>query len=101
MHLVQMMKEQPIAWPNTVSPICQNFLEQLLQKNPLERLSWPDLLDHEFVKMLVLNVDRIEDWDNLSELNDIVLPLNSLKISEEEDTSDSSTGHDLTSIEDT
>lgn len=96
-----MMKEQPIAWPNTVSPICQNFLKQLLQKNPLERLTWPDLLNHEFIKTQVFTVDEIENSDNSSELDDILFPLNSIKINKEEDTSDSSTSHELTSIEDT
>lgn len=100
MHLVQMMKEQPIVWPNTVSPICQNFLEQLLKKDPLKRLTWPDLLDHEFIRIPVFTVDETDDSDNSSELDDILFPLNSIKINEEE-TSDSSTSHDLTSIEDT
>lgn len=100
MHLVQMMKDQPITWPNTVSPVCQNFLEQLLKKNPMERLTWPGLLEHEFVKNRVFVVDQ-EVFDISAELNDIVLPLNSMKITEEETTTDSSSNHDLTSIDET
>jgi len=101
MHLVQMMKDQPIMWPNTVSPVCGNFLQQLLQKNPLERLTWPNLLEHEFVKNRVLTMDQNEDVNVFSELDNIVSPLKLMKITEEELNSDSSTSHDLTSTEDT
>ncbi|XP_022168998.1 serine/threonine-protein kinase fused isoform X4 [Myzus persicae] len=114
MHLVQMMKDQPIVWPDTVSVVCQNFLEQLLQKNPLQRLTWPGLLDHEFLKnkVYMIDMDQNEEIDFSTEFDDIVSPLNSMKINEEEELeveeeegdkepSDSSTGHDFTSIEDT
>lgn len=118
MHLVQMMKDQPIVWPDTVSAVCQNFLEQLLQKNPLQRLTWPGLLEHEFLKnkVYIIDMDQNEEIDFSTEFDDIVSPLNSMKINEEEELeeeddeeeeegdkepSDSSTGHDFTSIEDT
>lgn len=100
MHLVHMMKDQPIIWPNTVSSVCQNFLEQLLQKNPLERLTWPKLLEHEFVKNRVYTMDQYLDFD-FSESSDIVSSLKLMKINEEDVTSDSSTDHDSTSSEDT
>lgn len=96
-----MMKDQPISWPNTVSTVCRDFLEQLLQKNPLKRLTWPGLLEHEFVKNRVFVIDQQIDCDISSEFDDILSPLNSLKINEEEETTDSSTGQDLTSTEDT
>ncbi|CAH1721638.1 serine/threonine-protein kinase fused isoform X2 [Aphis gossypii] len=126
MHLVQMMKDQPIIWPNTVSAVCQNFLEQLLQKNPLQRLTWPGLLEHEFLKNKVytMDMDQNEEIDGSTEFDDIVSPLNSLTINEDteedddeeeeeedeeeeeegeedKDHSDSSTSHDITSIEET
>jgi len=125
MHLVQMMKDQPIIWPNTVSAVCQNFLEQLLQKNPLQRLTWPGLLEHEFLKNKVytMDMDQNEEIDVSTEFDDIVSPLNSLTINEDteedddeeeeeedeeeeegeedKDHSDSSTSHDITSIEET
>lgn len=107
MHLVQMMKDQSIIWPNSVSPVCQNFLEQLLQKNPLERLTWPGLLEHDFVKNRVFTKDENENSNVSSRVEDIVSPLNTLTINEEEDeeaekeTSGSSSSHELTSIEDT
>lgn len=28
-RLVQIMKDRPITWRNTVSPICKNFIQQL------------------------------------------------------------------------
>ncbi|XP_029347113.1 serine/threonine-protein kinase fused isoform X2 [Acyrthosiphon pisum] len=114
MHLVQMMKDQPIIWPDTVSAVCQNFLEQLLQKNPLQRLTWPGLLEHEFLKnkVYMIDMDQNEEIDVSTEFDNIVSPLNSMKINEEEEEdleeeegdkelSDSSSGHDFTSIEDT
>lgn len=101
MHLVQMMKDQPIIWPNTVSSVCQNFLEQLLKKNPLERLTWPGLLEHKFVRNQVMVINQQEDCDCSSELDDLVAPLISMKINEDDATTDSSTSHDVTSIEDT
>lgn len=91
MHLVQMMKDQPILLPKTVSPSCRSFLEQLLQKNPLERLTWPTLLHHEFVRNRVYTTDRNRDNDTSSELDDIVSPLHTMRINEELHTNDSST----------
>lgn len=96
-----MMKDQPIIWPNTVSSVCQDFLEQLLQKNPSERLTWPGLLEHEFVKNRVFIIDELQGSDVSSEIDDVLFPLNSMKIIEEEEASNSSAEHNLTSIEDT
>lgn len=112
MHLVQMMKDQPIIWPDTVSAVCRNFLEQLLQKNPLQRLTWPGLLEHEFLKnkVYMIDMDQNEEIDISTEFDNIVSPLNSMRINEEEEDveeegdkepTDSSTSHDFTSIEDT
>lgn len=100
-----MMKDQPIIWPNTVSRACQDFLEQLLQKNPLERLTWPGLLEHEFVKNRVLIIDPLQDCDVSSDIDNVTFPFNSMQIIEEEeeqeeDTTNSSTEHELTSLED-
>ena len=33
-----------------MTPEFQSFLEGLLNKTPSERLSWPDLLNHPFIK---------------------------------------------------
>lgn len=97
-----MMKEEQIIWPYTVSHVCRSFLEQLLRKDPLKRLTWPNLLDHQFVKNRVFIAGLQEDSDISSEINDTVVPLASMKIKEEEEiTSDSSSSHELTSIEET
>ncbi|XP_050542973.1 serine/threonine-protein kinase 33 [Daktulosphaira vitifoliae] len=101
MHLVQMMKDQPIVWPKTVSPACQNFLEQLLQKNPLERLTWPALLHHDFVKNRVYTLNQYQENIFSSQLDDIVSPLNTMKINEELQSTDSSASQDSTSIDNT
>nr|XP_046267496.1 serine/threonine-protein kinase 36 [Scatophagus argus] len=48
-HLVQLIVRDPVKWPDTMSDTCTSFLKGLLTKDPLKRLSWPDLLHHPFV----------------------------------------------------
>ncbi|KAM3602128.1 uncharacterized protein V6R79_024761 [Siganus canaliculatus] len=48
-HLVQLIVKNPVKWPDTMSDTCTSFLKGLLTKDPLKRLSWPDLLHHPFV----------------------------------------------------
>ncbi|GLH15192.1 Serine/threonine-protein kinase fused [Gryllus bimaculatus] len=50
LHLVRMISHEPVKWPDFVSPECTSFIQGLLEKNPNERLTWPDLLHHPFVK---------------------------------------------------
>ncbi|KAJ8386594.1 hypothetical protein AAFF_G00168260 [Aldrovandia affinis] len=48
-QLVQLIVEDPVRWPETMSQGCTSFLKGLLTKDPQKRLSWPDLLEHPFV----------------------------------------------------
>ncbi|XP_034539364.1 serine/threonine-protein kinase 36 isoform X2 [Notolabrus celidotus] len=48
-QLVQLIVKGPVKWPDSMSPMCMNFLKGLLTKDPQKRLSWPDLLHHPFV----------------------------------------------------
>jgi serine/threonine protein kinase len=48
-----MVERDAVQWPKDMSPTFQNFLQGLLIKNPQQRLSWPQLLDHPFVKDFV------------------------------------------------
>ena len=45
-----MISKDQVKWPKTMSPEFKNFLQGLLCKDPLKRLTWPDLAKHEFVK---------------------------------------------------
>ena len=48
-QLVSMIIKDPVKWPKNMSPVFKDFLQGLLNKNPHQRLSWPDLLHHPFI----------------------------------------------------
>ena len=49
-QLVNMIIKDPVRWPKNMSPPFKDFLQGLLTKNPRQRLSWPLLLEHPFVR---------------------------------------------------
>lgn len=56
LHLVRLIRFEAVKWPDYISENCKSFLQGLLQKDPSLRLTWPDLLDHPFVKDRILTV---------------------------------------------
>ncbi|XP_065344263.1 serine/threonine-protein kinase 36 [Cloeon dipterum] len=54
MHLVRLVHNEQIKFPQFASQDCISFLQGLLQKDPRERLTWPDLIYHPFLKGDVL-----------------------------------------------
>ena len=48
--LIHLIVKDPVKFPDTMSPDFKSFLQGLLNKTPSERLTWPDLLKHPFVK---------------------------------------------------
>ncbi|XP_014293847.1 serine/threonine-protein kinase fused isoform X2 [Halyomorpha halys] len=54
LHLANLIRCEPVRWPVSISSDCLSLLKGLLLKNPIERLSWPYLLEHPFVKGHVL-----------------------------------------------
>ncbi|XP_066986505.1 serine/threonine-protein kinase fused [Macrobrachium rosenbergii] len=48
-QLVKMVKIEPIIWSDEWSADCLSFLKGLLNKDPMRRLTWPDLLEHPWV----------------------------------------------------
>ena len=52
-RLIKMVVHSAVHWPSEFPPLLRNFLERLLIKDPQTRLSWPALLDHEYIKDLV------------------------------------------------
>ncbi|KAL4192557.1 hypothetical protein AMTRI_Chr06g172560 [Amborella trichopoda] len=48
--LVRHIVKDPVKYPDNISPNFKSFLKGLLNKVPQNRLSWPALLDHPFVK---------------------------------------------------
>ncbi|XP_069840883.1 serine/threonine-protein kinase 36 [Dendropsophus ebraccatus] len=49
-QLVSIITQQPVRWPRGVSAELKDFLQGLLTKDPTQRLSWPGLLRHPFIK---------------------------------------------------
>ena len=48
--LIQLIIKEPVKYPDNMSPDFKSFLKGLLNKNPVDRLGWPDLLNHPFVR---------------------------------------------------
>ncbi|XP_023021946.2 STKc_STK36 domain-containing protein fused [Leptinotarsa decemlineata] len=50
LQLIRLIRYEEIKWPTFSSENCMSFLKGLLQKNPLKRLTWDEILSHPFVK---------------------------------------------------
>jgi len=48
--LIQLIVKDPVKFPENMSTDFKSFLKGLLNKAPSERLSWPDLLNHVFIR---------------------------------------------------
>lgn len=48
--LIQLIIKEPVKFPDNMTPDFKNFLKGLLNKIPSERLTWPDLLNHPFIR---------------------------------------------------
>ncbi|XP_043469226.1 serine/threonine-protein kinase fused isoform X2 [Leptopilina heterotoma] len=56
LHLIKLIRFESVKWPPHISSICKSFLQGLLQKDPSQRLTWPDLLENPFVKDRIITV---------------------------------------------
>ncbi|XP_063821651.1 serine/threonine-protein kinase fused [Ostrinia nubilalis] len=54
LQLVHMIKHKPVQWPSFISMKARSFLQGLLHKDPMKRMSWPEILEHQFVAGHVL-----------------------------------------------
>lgn len=52
-NLGELMKSKKISFPNTLTPICINLLQNLLKVDPVERLSWNDFNNHEWFQQIL------------------------------------------------
>lgn len=48
--LINLIVKEPVKYTENMSPDFKSFLQGLLNKAPAERLAWPNLLNHPFVK---------------------------------------------------
>lgn len=58
LHLIRLIRYEQIQWPGFMSENCTSFLKGLLQKNPSKRMTWPEILEHAFVKGHVVISDN-------------------------------------------
>ncbi|KAI8435150.1 hypothetical protein MSG28_003525 [Choristoneura fumiferana] len=49
LQLVRMIRHKPVQWPSFISIEARSFLQGLLHKDPIKRMTWPDILEHPFV----------------------------------------------------
>ncbi|XP_063620184.1 serine/threonine-protein kinase fused [Cydia splendana] len=49
LQLVRMIRHKPVQWPSFISKDARSFLQGLLHKDPMKRMTWPDILAHPFV----------------------------------------------------
>ena len=48
--LINLIIKNPVSYPSNMSAVFKSFLAGLLHKEPKQRLAWPALLDHPFVR---------------------------------------------------
>ncbi|XP_075969400.1 STKc_STK36 domain-containing protein fused [Anticarsia gemmatalis] len=48
-QLVRMIRHKPVQWPSFISTDARSFLQGLLHKDPMKRMTWPEILEHPFV----------------------------------------------------
>ncbi|CAH0748101.1 unnamed protein product [Diatraea saccharalis] len=62
-QLVRMIRHKPVQWPSFISIEARSFLQGLLHKDPMKRMSWPEILEHQFVAghILILPEDIQSD----------------------------------------
>ncbi|XP_010671457.2 serine/threonine-protein kinase TIO isoform X1 [Beta vulgaris subsp. vulgaris] len=58
--LIRHIIKDPVKYPENMSPEFKSFLKGLLNKVPQQRLSWPGLLEHPFIKDFSANLETRE-----------------------------------------
>lgn len=61
-QLLKWLRNPEIAWPSPISPESKSFLEGLLKKEPRMRLTWPQIVEHPYVKdnLVILDNSKAE-----------------------------------------
>lgn len=80
LHLIRLITHEQIQWPTFHSENCISFLKGLLQKNPVKRITWDEILNHPFVKG---NLIILSDNSNSMPLTKPMTP-NTLSIKEQQ-----------------
>lgn len=53
-QLIKWLKDPQIEWPSAISDEAKSFIQGILKKDPKMRLTWPQILDHPYVKDKIL-----------------------------------------------
>lgn len=53
-QLIKWLKDPQIEWPGPISEEAKSFIQGILKKDPKMRLTWPQILDHPYVKDKIL-----------------------------------------------
>ncbi|KAL9240533.1 hypothetical protein vseg_014740 [Gypsophila vaccaria] len=64
--LIRHIIKDPVKYPENISPDFKSFLKGLLNKVPQQRLSWPALLEHPFVKDTATDIEGLHSATNAS-----------------------------------
>ncbi|GAA0141846.1 non-receptor serine/threonine protein kinase [Lithospermum erythrorhizon] len=106
--LIRHIIKDPVKYPDNMSPNFRSFLRGLLNKVPHDRLSWPTLLDHPFVRdasehvipkvMSVTSTTAAREYDAALKGGETVKNLSKLAIAspESKTSSPATTGQDGT-----
>lgn len=57
-QLMKWLKDPQIEWPSSISDEAKSFIQGLLKKDPKMRLTWPQILDHPYVKDKILIISN-------------------------------------------
>ncbi|CAH0604587.1 unnamed protein product [Chrysodeixis includens] len=49
-QLVRMIRHKPVQWPSFISTDARSFLQGLLHKDPMKRMTWPEILEHPYIR---------------------------------------------------
>ncbi|KAK9665281.1 hypothetical protein RND81_14G102200 [Saponaria officinalis] len=64
--LIRHIIKDPVKYPENMSPDFKNFLKGLLNKVPQQRLSWPALLEHPFVRETSVDMQGLHSAEKTS-----------------------------------
>lgn len=67
--LLKKIKERPINYKNSISPECNDLINKLLQKNPIDRIDWQDFFAHPWLQIdepTFLPSEQEHMWESIS-----------------------------------
>lgn len=61
-QLLKWLRNPEIVWPSSISEESKSFLQGLLRKEPKMRLTWPQIVEHPYVKdnLVILDYNKTE-----------------------------------------